>query len=272
MARGNRRAPIFEDDEDRSVFLRLLDQTADRYDLRIYAACLMGNHYHVVGATPKGNLSEAMRFLNGVYAQTSNRRHARTGHVFEARFRSLVVQRQSYLKRVARYVVLNPVRAGLVHAPGAWAWSTYRATAGLDPAPTWLCLEWLEWAFDAMTNAEAAVQYQHYVNEPPARKHQIDAHAMSLGSTAFQREIAAMTRPLRPDRPLPRGHHRQLRPTLLQLLSGVGPRNREFEQAAWTAHVTHGYPQGEIARLVGLDPSTVSRILRRLRERAGRTR
>lgn len=268
MARGNRKAPIFDDDDDRTVFVDLLGQTVDRHGLSIYAACLMGNHYHVVGATPQGNLSEAMRFLNGVYAQASNRRHGRTGHVFEGRFRSLVVQRQSYLKRVARYVVLNPVRARLVSAPDAWAWSTYRATAGLDQVPAWLCLDWLEWAFDAATRAEAAVRYRDYVNEPPTRKHQIDTNALALGSDAFRNEVTAMARDLRPDRPLPRGARREIRPALAHLLSGLDPRSQGFGHAVWTAHVTHGYRQGEIARQAGIDPSTVSRVLRRVRERS----
>ena len=99
---------------------------------RVYAACLMVNHYHIVGETPLGNVAHGMRFLNGVYAQASNRRHRRTGHLFEARYRSLVVQRESYLKRAVRYVVLNPVRARLVTAAAAWPWTTYRATAGLE--------------------------------------------------------------------------------------------------------------------------------------------
>ena len=118
-------------------------------------ACLMGNHYHVVGDTPRGNLSDVMRFLNGCYARASNRRHGRTGHLFEGRFRSLVIQRESYLKRVVRYVVLNPVRAHLVTDAAAWPWSTYCATAGLQAPPDWLSVDWLDWAFAAGTRAEA---------------------------------------------------------------------------------------------------------------------
>lgn len=95
----------------------------------------MPNHYHLVLDTPRGNLSDSMRHIYGVYTQTSNRLHQRTGHVFEGRFKSFVVQRESYLRPVVRYVVLNPVRARLVADVAAWRWSSYRATAPLETAP-----------------------------------------------------------------------------------------------------------------------------------------
>src|SRR5690606_423102 len=108
------------------------------------------------------------------------------GHLFEGRFRSLVVQRESYLKRVARYVALNPVRAHLVADPGAWPWSTYRATAGLDEPPDWLWLEWLEWAFDTADRAEAQARYREYVTEPTTRRLPINTRALAMGSAGFR--------------------------------------------------------------------------------------
>ena len=98
-------------------------------------------------------------FVNGVFAQRSNRRHGQTGHVFEGRFRSLVIQRDSYLMRAARYVVRNPVRAGLVAHAGAWPWSSYRATAGLEPVPRWLHVDWIQGAFQARSLREARQRY-----------------------------------------------------------------------------------------------------------------
>ena len=136
MARGNRKSTIFHDDEDRRQFVQLVGRAARSYDLRIMATCLMGNHYHFIVETPARNLSDAMHFINGVFAQRSNRRHGQTGHVFEGRFRSLIIQQESYLMRAARYVVRNPVRAGLVTDAGAWPWSSYGATAGLERAPS----------------------------------------------------------------------------------------------------------------------------------------
>jgi putative transposase len=265
MARGNRKSTIFEDDRDRELFLDLLGGAARRYDFHVYGACLMGNHYHVVGETPRGNLSDAMRFLNGVYAQASNRRHGRSGHLLEGRFRSLVIQRESYLKRVVRYVVLNPVRAHLVSAAAAWPWSTYCATAGLQPAPEWLSLEWLEWAFGATTRAEACDRYQRYVNEPMARKSPIDTKAVAVGGRRFREQMAQAVAARESDRPLPAGYRRVVRPALSELLTDIDVKAAGFPQAVCAAHVTHGYHQGDIARHLGLDPSTVSKMLRRLR-------
>jgi REP-associated tyrosine transposase len=113
MSRGNRKGPIFDDVEDRRTFLDVLDQTVRRYDVRCYAFCLMDNHYHAALETPRGNLSDAMKYLNGVYTQSSNRRHVRTGHVFEGRFNSIVVGDQAYLRRLGRYIALNPVVVAL---------------------------------------------------------------------------------------------------------------------------------------------------------------
>jgi putative transposase len=265
MARGNRKSQIFEDDVDREGFLGLLGRAVERYALRVYGACLMGNHYHVVGETPRGNLSDAMRFLNGVYAQRSNRRHGRTGHLFESRFRSLVIQRESYLKRVVRYVVLNPVRAHLVTEAAAWRWSTYRATAGLGNAPEWLSLDWLDWAFDTTSRIEACERYRQYVNAPAAPKASIDTTALVVGRRAFRERLAQAVDSRKPDRPLPPGYRAVTRPDLGELLAGVDSKDGRLSRVVYAAHATHGYRQSDIARHLGIDPSTVSKLLKRLR-------
>ncbi|GBE10856.1 hypothetical protein BMS3Bbin12_00578 [bacterium BMS3Bbin12] len=98
----------------------------------------MSNHYHLLVETPDGNLSKGMRHLNGVYTQATNRRHTRSGHLFQGRFKGVIVDKNRYLLELARYVVLNPVRAGRVRQPGNWPWSSYRAMIGKAPAPAWL--------------------------------------------------------------------------------------------------------------------------------------
>jgi hypothetical protein len=107
----------------------------------------MTNHYHLLVETPDANLSKGMRQLNGVYSQYVNRTHGRVGHLFQGRFKAILVERDSYLLELARYVVLNPVRAGMVRAPGEWSWSSYRATAGEAHAPAFLATDWLLRAF-----------------------------------------------------------------------------------------------------------------------------
>jgi putative transposase len=137
-SRGDRRESIFVDDTDRVALLTLLAQACDRFDASVLAYCLMGNHYHLVLTTRQANLSMLMRHLNGVYTQRYNRRHGKAGHVFQGRFKAILVDSDAYLLSVCRYVDLNPVRAGIVPAPGDWAWSSYRAHVGEVEPPPWL--------------------------------------------------------------------------------------------------------------------------------------
>jgi REP element-mobilizing transposase RayT len=137
-ARGDRRESIYEDDADREEFLRLLGDVVGLFNWRCHAWCLMTNHYHLVVETPDANLSKGMRQLNGVFTQWSNRRHRRSGHLFQGRFKAVLVDADSYLLELTRYVVLNPVRAHRVNRAGDWPWSSYRATTGDAEAPAWL--------------------------------------------------------------------------------------------------------------------------------------
>jgi REP element-mobilizing transposase RayT len=134
-ARGNAREAIFNDDSDRKTFLGVLGKIIERYNWLCHAYCLMGNHYHLLIETPDGNLSRGMRQLNGIYTQTFNRRHRRVGHVLQGRFKAILVEKDSYLLELCRYIVLNPVRANRVKHPKHYAWSSYRATAGVSNPP-----------------------------------------------------------------------------------------------------------------------------------------
>lgn len=138
VARGNDKRTIYDDDGDRRQFLSFLETVVDRYQLECHAYCLMSNHYHLVIRTIEPNLSSAMQYLNSIYAREWNRRHARVGHLFQGRFKAQLIQDDKYFLDVCRYVVLNPVRAGLINNPGEWDWSSYAATAGLTSPPWWL--------------------------------------------------------------------------------------------------------------------------------------
>lgn len=137
-SRGDRREAIAWDDKDRALFLSVLAEALHRFDAMVLAYCLMGNHYHLLLQTHAANLSRLMRHLNGVYTQVFNRRHSLVGHLFQGRFKAILVDSDSYLLQVCRYVDLNPVRANMVADPALFAWSSYRALAGLAPAPDWL--------------------------------------------------------------------------------------------------------------------------------------
>ena len=125
----------------------MLGQVCKRFNWVVHAWCQMTNHYHLLLETPEGNLSAGMRQLNGVYTQNFNRRHARVGHVFQGRYKAILVERDAYLLELARYIVLNPVRAGMVAQAPDWPWSSCRAMLGQAPAPAWLNVAKLLMAF-----------------------------------------------------------------------------------------------------------------------------
>ena len=137
-SRGDRRETIFEDDQDRRAFLTVVGQAMDRFDAVVLAYCLMDNHYHVVIHTRRANLSRMMQHLNGVYTQAYNRRHRKVGHLFQGRFKGILVDEHAYMLEICRYVDLNPVRARIVRNPGKWPWSSYGAHTGQIPSPVWL--------------------------------------------------------------------------------------------------------------------------------------
>ena len=137
-SRGDGQEAIYLDDVDREAFDAVLAEVCERFNWAIHAGCQMTNHYHLLIETPDANLSAGMRQLNGLYTQRFNRRHARVGHVFQGRYKAILVQKETYLLELARYIVLNPVRARMVRAPKDWSWSSYRATAALASPPPWL--------------------------------------------------------------------------------------------------------------------------------------
>lgn len=162
-ARGNRRQVIFEDDCDRLRCLAILADVVRRQGWRCYVYCLMPNHYHLVVETPNPDLSEGMHRLNGVYAQWFNRRHGVDGHLFQGRFHSVAVESNVHLLELARYVVLNPVRADLCRHPREWAWSSYRAMVAAN-GPPFLSRGWLLAQFGSdPTRARAA--YEAFVRD-----------------------------------------------------------------------------------------------------------
>jgi putative transposase len=137
-SRGNEQRRIFQSDRDRKAFLDFLGDAAKRFGWSVTAWVLMTNHFHLVIQTPQPNLSRGMHWLNGSYAGWFNRQHKRWGHLFGGRFKAFLIDKETYFTEVLRYVVLNPVRAGLAARPEAYRWSSYRATAGLENAPEWL--------------------------------------------------------------------------------------------------------------------------------------
>ena len=134
-SRGDGREDIFHTDEDRVAWLETLAQVCKRFNWVCHAYCQMTNHYHLLVETPDANLSKGMRQLNGVYTQRVNRTHGRVGHVFQGRFKAVLVDKDNYLLELSRYVVLNPLRAKMVRRVEQWRWSSYLATCGQVTKP-----------------------------------------------------------------------------------------------------------------------------------------
>jgi REP element-mobilizing transposase RayT len=265
MTRGNRKAAIFNEDDDRRRFLTTLADALQFYDATCDAMCLMPNHYHLVLETPRGNVARVMRHVNGVFAQRMNRKYSLTGHLFEARYRSPLIQRETYLKRATRYIVRNPVRAQLVADPADYTWSSYRATAGLEEPPPWLSLEWLNWAYKTDDRAEAQRRYAEFVTQLPDRKAPFPSTALAVGSERFKQKITARVAELRGDLLLPRRPASADRPALTELFGVSGDLSRR-DRLIHVARIEHRYPLAEIGAFLNVHPSTVSKAFKRRQE------
>ena len=217
-SRGNERRAMFRDDDDRMLFQRLLAVGVRRYGWRLHAYVLMGNHYHLLLETPEPNLSPGMHWINSTYAQKFNLRHERVGHLMQGRFKAILVEKERHLLELVRYVVLNPVRAGLAREAGQWRWSNYRATAGLSPSPRWLEVEWTRSQFGRDPQARRA--YQEFVAagvglaEPWKRV----VGQLFLGSDAFRRRIRHFQARAHPSAGVPLDQHRAVRPSLFEIV------------------------------------------------------
>lgn len=137
VSRGNARQMVFKEATDFAGFVDLLGEVCTRFEWHCHAYCVMGNHYHLVVETRLANLGLGMRHLNGVFTQRYNKRHGRVGHVFQGRYKASLVQEERYLVELARYVVLNPVRAGIARRAADWPWSAWPWLAGERAAPRW---------------------------------------------------------------------------------------------------------------------------------------
>src|SRR3990167_3519219 len=138
MNRGAGRKNIFNKKAHRLIFLELLEECHRMFNIKIYAYCLMDNHYHLLLSTPDANLSRAMRHLNGVYTQRYNRMSKTDGPLFKGRYKAQIIDEDCYLLIVSRYIHLNPVKAALVKNPGDYKWSSYLAYIGVARSPAWL--------------------------------------------------------------------------------------------------------------------------------------
>jgi len=258
-SRGDGREDIYLDDGDRFLFLEVIASVCERFNWVLHAYCLMGNHYHLLIETPDSNLSKGMRQLNGVYTQRFNRKHKRVGHVFQGRYKSIIVQKESYLLELARYIVLNPVRAQMVRSAKDWPWSSYRATAGLVEGSVWLQVDWLLSGFSKKKKT-ATLKYREFVssgkNQPKPweeLKNQI-----YLGSDKFVDDMQCKISPETNLSEIPSSQKRKVSKSIQYYENTY----RDRDEAIVLAYASGGYSMKEIGDYFALHYSRVSRIIK----------
>jgi len=253
--RGNARGKVFLVDPDRELFLQVLTQAVERFNWRCHAYCQMTNHYHLLVETVDPTLARGMRQLNGVYTQEFNRRHSRTGHVFQGRYKAILVERDVYLLELARYVVLNPVRAKMAPTARDWPWSSYRATAGTEVAPPLLTTDWILEQFGP-SKKKAQAAYRRFVSAGQGVTVWENLRGqIYLGSDEFIEQHAPSGSGSLPE--IPRVQRLVDRPRLDTVVTS----SKDVAGVA-KAYLEYGYTMNEIAAHLDVHYSTVSRRLR----------
>lgn len=238
MSRGNAKQDIFLKRRDRSTFLQILDRVASEHGWECHAYCLMNNHYHLVVHTPAPTLATGMKYLNGVYSQGFNVRHNRVGHLFQGRYASRLVESDSHVLALMRYVVQNPLRAGLREGLDGWEWTSFQATAGLSRCPSFLQPGFLLNMFsDDLKSAREA--YQDFVS------------------------IFAVEEPWMRFAPVRnRGKNIEDRLELRSIIQTTDDKDRRNLQIV-DAFLNHGYTMAEIAAFLGCHPTNISKIVKK---------
>ena len=253
-SRGNRRADIYVDARDHLHWLDTLADTAARYAFRVHGYCHMPNHFHLLVETPRANLARGMAHLNGAYSRWFNHRHGLIGHLFQARYHAIVLQKQTHLLELARYTARNPVRAKLAERASAWQWSSHRAMLGLCAAPPWLETEWLLSQFGAGPCAQRVQAYADFVD--------LDDNVRT--AAAWHPSGASTTPVLTSDMLIA-----SIAPADPIQLADYAARYADRREAMVHAFLSSQYTMADIARHFRVAPKTVSRAVHAF-VRAGR--
>lgn len=257
-SRGDRREDIYLDDDDRQEWMAVLSLVCKRFNWVVHAFCQMTNHYHLLVETVDGNLSAGMRQLNGLYTQRFNRHHGQVGHLFQGRYKAILVQKEAHLLELSRYVVLNPVRAKMVSRPEQWRWSSHVAVLDDRAAPDWLDTDWLLGQFGRQRNRarqayEAFVMAGKGIPSPLL----VTRHQLILGDDAFV-EQHCRNEAHAELRELSKAHRR----TLAAPLANYEQRYTDRNEAMAHAYQSGAYTMAAIAEHFGVHYMTVSRAVR----------
>jgi len=273
-SRGNAQADIFLCDDDRETFVRLLREEIEQQRWLCYAWCLMDNHYHFLIETPEANLSRGMQRLNGRYTQRFNRRHSRVGHVFQGRYKAILIEKDAHLLELCRYVVLNPVRARMVEDVSQWRWSSYQQTISANSDVGLIVVENVLGLFSAQRDTAVQRYLQFVADGVTARPWDGLRGQVFLGSDDFLSKNEAMLSEKEFDVSIPLTQRHPARPTATQILEDVA---REFsiksEQVLNRHANRNAYRTGvillrrvcnlslkEVAKMASISPARVSQI------------
>ncbi len=256
-SRGDRQEDIYLDDGDRALFMLVLGEVCELFNWSVHAWCQMTNHYHLLVETPDANLSKGMRYLNGVYTQRFNRKNACVGHVFQGRYKAILVDGDAYLLELSRYIVLNPVRAGMVESAEDWNWSNYKITTGIHSCPTWFDREWVLAAFGKQEEL-AIKNYLQFVVDGVGRQSPWGElkNQIYLGSDQFIDKIQTKLS----NKNLPEVPRLQQRP-MPKALEEYEIIAIDRNDAICLAYRSGGYTLTQIGEYYSLHYSSVSRII-----------
>ena len=265
-SRGNARQAIFIDDEDRGRFLDVLSIVVEMFKWLCHAYCLMENHYHLLIETPNGNLSKGMRELNGVYTQWFNQRYRRVGHLFQGRYKAIIVEKDNHLLSLCRYVVLNPARAGLIKKPEQWRWSSYGATIGVAKRPSFLTVDWVLSQLGGRKRV-AMERYRRFVMEGIDKESPWETLKGQIfwGTEEFIKNLSGFLEEKEKIKEVPRVQRYVARPPLRGLFKLKRGKERTAEdRTIYDAYVRYGYTMREIAEHLGFHYATISRAIKRV--------
>jgi putative transposase len=272
-SRGNEGNDVFKGQKDREQFLSYLESAVFRYGAVVHVYCLMSNHYHLLLETPSGNLSQIMKHINGAYTNYFNAKRKRQGHLFQGRYKAILIDADEYAKELSRYIHLNPVRAGMAPRPEAYRWSSYLDYIGGRKSHEWLKRQFILGYFGNGNNA--CKSYQKFVEDLIENEYESPLNgttaATILGGAEFVSSMA--TKHLdgrRHDRDLPAINKLSAKPTLdsiIEAASTLTAKNRLSEKAGiYLCHKYSGRKLKEIGEKFGIKESAVSQASRRFAE------
>ena len=262
-SRGDRREPIYKDEFDRAAWLEVLGLVCARCNFVVHSFCQMSNHYHLLIETVDGNLARGMRLLNGSYTQYFNRRHKLVGHLFQGRYKAILVQKECYLLELTRYVVLNPLRAHMVRSLDDWEWSSYHYQIGRKIAPSWMDAEWLLGQF-GRTRGPAIDAYKRFVMQGHGLESPLQntKYQILLGDATFIAQYQNLVAP----EDIPEVSKAQRR-TLALSLPEYQVKYRDRDEAMARAYLSTAYTMAEIGKHFGVAYRTVSRAVQAFERR-----